>query len=132
MSIKALLKPPTTTSSPLLITLLLVVLYPFNTNFGKVFVIEAGATVVPGGAEGAHQHSDCISFLERWLPSKDSGLAGSPFLHENVELALAARKLNTFSSDVPWPVFLNEVLSFLIHYTCINKFHNKFHNKFLL
>lgn len=52
-----------------------------------------------------------ISFLDMHRPSRDANLS-QVFLQRNVDLALEARAAEPWAKEVPWDLFLNDVLPY--------------------
>lgn len=53
-----------------------------------------------------------LEFLQRHMPGRDEGIVSNQLLLEHVHLALKARQANQWASDVPWDLFLNDVLPY--------------------
>lgn len=61
------------------------------------------------------QHDEevlCAEFLVQHLPDRDKGAIASVFLNRNIELALQARRANSWAEAVPLEVFLKYVLPY--------------------
>ena len=54
---------------------------------------------------------ECAAFLHHNKPSWDDSIPET-FLQQNIALALAAKELSSWAADVPWPIFLNNVLPY--------------------
>ena len=72
--------------------------------------------------QGLLQNSDpevkaCAEFLLQNLPVADLGSIKPKFLQENIQLALQARHAQPWATNVPWEVFLNDVLP----YACLDE-----------
>ena len=53
----------------------------------------------------------CFAFLNQYKPGWDDGISDT-YLTQNIALALAARALSSWAAEVPWLVFLNDVLPY--------------------
>lgn len=58
------------------------------------------------------QHARALAFLRRHQPEHDRALVSDGRLEEGVALALAARGASPWAADVPWEVFVNDVLPY--------------------
>jgi hypothetical protein len=57
--------------------------------------------------------AECLTYLRKNAPVGDATLSDA-YLLENVKLALEARDSTRFATDVPWALFLNDVLPYAI------------------
>eukprot|EP00775_Hariotina_reticulata_P006034 gene6034-6272_t len=58
------------------------------------------------------QEQQCLEFLQQHMPARDHGIVSKQILQEHVRLALIARQSNPWAAEVPWEVFLNDVLPY--------------------
>ncbi len=59
----------------------------------------------------------CAAFLITTMPPADWEKLSASFVGENIREALAARRSHAWSTNVPWPLFLNDVLP----YACLDE-----------
>ena len=59
-----------------------------------------------------HEEEECTRFLRQNLPARDRGAIDAGFLNRHIELALRARRTQTWLSEVPFSIFLNNVLPY--------------------
>jgi hypothetical protein len=64
-----------------------------------------------GPTEPDKAKEECINYLKAHRPARDLNLSDD-FLLRNVELALYARAESTWAQQVPWELFLNDVLPY--------------------
>lgn len=57
--------------------------------------------------------NECLTYLRKNAPVGDAKLSDE-YLLQNIHLALEARDATRFAADVPWAVFLNDVLPYAI------------------
>lgn len=67
-----------------------------------------------------HSHTEvdeCLKYLTDWMPLMDVGVVDPAFLANTTRLALDVRHdtaTHPWSAQVPWPVFLNDVLPYSV------------------
>lgn len=54
----------------------------------------------------------CLDFLHKHMPARDRGQITQRLLVHHAKLALKARRANAWAAEVPWEVFLNDVLPY--------------------
>lgn len=73
-------------------------------------------TITPSSDLQNNQHGDqllqCLDFLKQHMPARDEGQVSEELLVEHAQLALQARQSNTWAAEVPWDIFLNDVLPY--------------------
>ena len=62
--------------------------------------------------EGSKDYKECLQFLLDFMPESDKAIVSEEQLATDVRLALRARNRFPWARDVPWEVFLNEVLPY--------------------
>eukprot|EP00051_Salpingoeca_urceolata_P027588 m.482238 g.482238 ORF g.482238 m.482238 type:complete len:368 (-) comp22478_c0_seq1:19-1122(-) len=72
------------------------------------------ASTTVASAAPSPSASECLAYLVRWMPDEDlqSANVTQAFLRTTVDLALKARSAHPWATDVPAPLFLNEVLPY--------------------
>lgn len=70
-----------------------------------------GATSNPEPKDIAQARLEGLAFLTTYRPQRDANLS-LLFLQRNVDLALEARVATAWAKQVPWPLFLNDVLPY--------------------
>lgn len=78
----------------------------------------------------AAQEQQCLEFLQQHMPARDRDVVSEQFLQEHVQLALMARQSNSWAEDVPWDVFLNNVLPYRNVDEPLDSWRNMFVEKF--
>jgi transglutaminase-like putative cysteine protease len=62
--------------------------------------------------EGSREFKDSLQFLLEYMPETDKGVVSEAQLSDHARLALRARNRFSWARDVPWKIFLNEVLPY--------------------
>jgi len=76
-----------------------------------VTVGSAIHTVRKGSNDASAEFEECKQFLSDNMPASDSSL-NDDFLDSNIRLALEAREAHSWASDIPFDMFLNNVLPY--------------------
>lgn len=73
---------------------------------------EASALSMEASAEQPPDLKEAVEFLYSWMPDSDRTTLPPGFIIRNAMHALRARSAYSWASDVPWHVFLNDVLPY--------------------
>ena len=65
------------------------------------------------GQDPSNPIAECWEFLLRWMPQQDTSLP-LQFFMDTISYALRARNTFVNAKNVPWPLFLNEVLPYSV------------------
>lgn len=67
---------------------------------------------VSSGGPSEKDVDECLDFLFRFMPATDKPVLPLSYISETVSLALVARHTMPWGLDVPWHIFLNDVLPY--------------------
>ena len=81
------------------------------TRWPSVFALPQVLSIAQAIGETQPAVRECEAFLRQYKPSWDHNISAT-YLQQNIALALAARTLSSWAADIPWPVFLNDVMPY--------------------
>ena len=67
-----------------------------------------------GTGDPDNPYEACYDFLTEYMPSRDENVISSILLNQTITYALTARYRFSYAKEVPWDMFLNNVLPYYV------------------
>jgi len=77
-----------------------------------------------------NQYQDCYNFLVKYMPERDVNVITDLLLNETITYALIARNRFSYASKIPWDIFQNDVLPYMIMNEARDNWRKFFYLKF--